>query len=312
MLKTRSLATLLLCGLLTACAGAAGGLGSSVDVDRAISASEEGDFEALLAEAEAHWAERSDRESTEAAIAAWEQATRVNTPPGMDRRQTLAGLHAKLSRACWWVADWHYAEDFSDAADREERQLEWYSRGLEHGQTSLALGNDAWNRAIERGEPIREAAQTLRASDVEAAYWFAVNISRWALATDVAAVLRYNLDIFGLMSKIRELNADFFNGAPYRYFGAYYTRLPFGSPNLDEARSSFETAIERFPDYLDTRFLFAADWARTTNDRAVAEEQMRAILDYDIESSPAEIRPENEATQQKAQRFFEEIDRYFR
>lgn len=311
MTPIRIASLLLLSGLLTAC-GAAGGIGSAVDVDRAISATEQGDFAALLEEAEGHWAQRSDKAATEAAIDAWERATRVPTPSGVDRREALAQVYARLSRACWWLGDWHYSEDFNDSPDRAERQLHWYSRGLEHAQTSLALGNDAWNRAIEREDPIREAVVHLRQSDVEAAYWFAVNISRWALATDVAAVLRYNLDIFALMSRIRDLDSSFFHGAPYRYFGAYYTRLPFGSPNLDGARESFEQAIERYPEYLDARYLFVADWARTTNNREIAEEHLRFIVEFDLDNSPEEIRPENEATQRKAQRMLEEIDRYFR
>ena len=304
--------TLALVGVLLGVAGACGGAGAGgaiADVERQTRATEEGDFTSLVAEAEAHWERRASMEDTQRAIALWEQATRVPEPAGMTRRQALYPVLAKLSRAYYWLADYHYR--FYEGADREETQKRLYERGSDYGRTALALNNDAWTNALLMDQSVADAAALLRAEDMDAAYWHAVNISRWGLADGIATVLRLNPDVFALMSRVRDLDANFFYGAPYRYFGAYYTRLPFGAPNLNGARENFERAIAAHPSYLDNRFLFASDWAVTTNSRDVAEEQLRAILAFDLDTAP-EIRPENEGAQRKARQMLEELDRFFR
>lgn len=298
-----------------------GGCGASTsplvqNVDRLIQPTEEGDFAALMAEAEEHWAQRDDKAHVERAIEAMERAVRVPTPAGQDRRVLLLPVYTQLSHAYYWLADFHLggftvALDASDGPEHEARLQAAHARGMEHGQTALALANDDWTRALQADRSIAEASSLLREQDMLAAYWYAVNASRWALLEGLPEILRRSDDIRALMQRMKQITPNLYYGAPQRYFGAYYTRLPFGSPDLARSERNFRSAIGAHPDYLDTRYLFAADWARATNSREVAEEQLQAILDFDLDSAP-HLRAENEASREKARQMMESLDRWFR
>lgn len=293
--------------LATACGTRTSALVS--DVDDRVRATAEGDFEALVAQGWEAWEERSSIESTRAAIEAWEQATRVETPEGVSRREALYPVLSMLSRAYYWYGDFHL--QFTDGVEnRNDRRHAAYTRGMEVGRTALALNNDVWTEALQGGERIRDAAALLRIEDIDAAYWYAVNISRWALMEGTPTILRNTPDIRAVMERVRELDGDYFYGAANRYFGVFHTRLPLGNPDRDLSRTNFEEAIERFPQYLDNRYLFVVDWAAPRN-RELAEEHLEAIMAFDLDSAP-EIRAENEASQLKARRIIEDMDRYFR
>lgn len=303
----RLLSVLFVAGLVSACGARTTALVS--DVDAATAATAEGDFEALVQAGWDAWAERSSIESTRAAIAAWEEASTVETPEGVSRREALFPVLHMLSRAYYWYGDFHL--QYADAVEnRNDQRHAAYTRGMEVGRTAIALNNTAWTETLQAGERIRDAAAHLMMDDIDAAYWYAVNISRWALMEGTPTILRNTPDIRAVMERVRELDEDYFYGAANRYFGVFHTRLPLGNPDRDLARENFEQAIERFPQYLDNRYLFVMDWAAPRN-REIAEEQLQAIMDFDLDSAP-EIRPENEASQHKARLVLEDLDRYFR
>jgi len=293
-------------GVLVGCGGA-GTTPLVENVARVTAATEEGDFAALVAEAEAAWTQRGERAQVEAAIAAWELAVRVPTPSGVDRNAALYPLYVDLSKAYYWLAHGHLRwEDNSEAI-----MLETYQIGMERAQTALALNNDQWTNALRYETPIPEAVSVLGPSDVPAMYWYATNLGRWGLLRGIATVLANVPDIKAMMDRVEALDATFFFGAPDRYFGVYYTKLPFGNPDLDQSRMRLERAIERYPGYLETRVLLAEEWARVTQNREIFETQLQAVIDADLDAYP-ELRPENENALRRAQYLVERIDEYFR
>lgn len=293
--------------LATACGGTSRSASPLVEnIDEITRATGEGDFQALVDEGNAQWENRLELEALQAAIAAWEQAITVETPADVDRNEALFPVYVSLSRANYFLADAHVR--WSSGSDAE--MAESYAVGMEYGAQAIALGNEEWTRALVYETPVPEAVSTLTRDDMPAVYWYATNAGRWALATSIAEVLARKDDIAAMMGRLLELWPEFFYGAPNRYFGVYYTKIPFGDPALDMSLTNFEAAMAAFPQYLDNFFLFAADYCRVTNNRERAIEALETVLAFDVSAVP-EVIPENTNAQRKAQDMLDNIDEYF-
>ncbi len=300
-------AALVACTPLVACSGANSTTPLVENVDRVTAATEEGDFAALVANADAAWERRSEREAVQEAIDSWEQATRVPTPEGVDRNEALYPVYVNLSLAYYWMGHAHVRFDPSP----DEALIALYQQGMEYGQTAIALNNEQWTRALLYETPIPEAVSTLTVDDVPAVYWYASNLGRWGIMRGIATVLANVDDLKAMMMRIEELDPTFFYDGPDRYFGVYYTKLPFGNPDLEQSRQRFERAIEMFPEYLESRVLFAEEYGVITQNRELTEEHLRTVVETDISQWP-ELLPENANAQRRAQLMLDEIDEYFR
>lgn len=307
--KIRTLILALSAVLAAACGGASSGSPVVEDVDRLIAVTAEGDFEALVAEGDRQWENRSDRAAVEAAIAAWEAAVHVPTPPNVDRRAAMVPVFVKLSAAWYWLA---HAHERYEPTSTSESMMALYERGMDYGAQAIALGNDAWRVALLYETPISEAVVHLTPADVPAVYWHATNLGRWGLERGIATVLSRVNDIKAMMDRVEQMDPEFFYGATNRYFGVYYTKLPFGNPDVAQAQRRFEECIARYPEYLETRVLYGYDYVIVTQEREVAVEQLQAVLDADLDALPAELYPENLNAQRRARQLLDEIDEWVR
>ena len=303
---------LMLAGLViggtTACSK--GSLDAGVaDLEARIAASAEGDFDATIAEAEAHWEQRHEEEHVREAIAAWERAITYDTGD-RDRRETLAPVYAQLARGWYWLAHGHL-HFMRDRRAREAAQQDAYQRGMEYGRTSLALSNPAWNEALTGGARIEDSVNLLNENDVEAAYWYATCAGRWATIEGLAALLGFKDQIFAILTRAYELDQTFFYRASDRYFGVYYTKVPFMNPDVNRSRDHFMAAINEFPQYLETRVLLAEELYTKTREREAAVQQLQTVLAYDLDGAP-EIRAENIRAQARAQQILDSLDEFFR
>ncbi len=291
----------------TVCVNGPNGLPLVENTRRLTEVRSDGDFDALVAAAEDHWAQRHEREHAEAAIDTWEQAVLAATPADVNRDEALAGIFVELAKAYYWLAHGHVRYD----ADNEDTMMRLYETGMACGGNALALGNPEWNRAMLYETPIGDAAGMLTPDDSPAVYWYATNLGRWGLIRGIATMLSRVPDIFAMMSNVEANSPDYFYGATNRYFGVYYTKLPFGNPDVEQAERRLQACIAAYPEYLETRVLYAHDWAIVTQDRAVAEEQLEIVLSAELdESSP--IYAENLNAQRRAAEIQAELDELFR
>lgn len=280
------------------------------DIDSRTAASAEGDFAAKVAEGDGHWENRETEEGTRAAIAAWEEAITYDTGD-LDRREALYPVYTKLAQAYYWLGHGHLFF-VSNRSQREAQQQEAYETCMEFGRTSMALRNTEWNAALNEGDAIEDSVDLLEVEDTSAAYWYATCAGKWATIEGIAALLGYKDQIFALISRVAEVNGEYFYNGPDRYFGVYYTKVPFMNPDLDRSRDHFLTAIEAHPGYLETRVLFVEEYTTKTNERQVAEEQLEYVINVDIDTLPQEIRAENLRAQRHARNLLAELDEYFR
>lgn len=270
-------------------------------------ASEDGDFAATCAQADEAWAQRGDKSQVETAIALWELATRLPTPDGTDRNAALVDVYTNLAKAYYWLSHGHLRWE-NGATDA---MLASYENGFARAQVAMALRNANWTRALERGENVPAAAAQLEEADVPAMYWYATNLGRWGLLRGITTVLANVPDIKAIMDRVEELDPTYFYGAPDRYFGVYYTKLPFGNPDLAQARARLERNIEEYPTYLESRVLLAEDYGFRTQEREVSEPHLRFVAEADISQWP-ELLPENTNAQRRARLLLQSLEEYFR
>ncbi len=284
--------------------------GSAVveNVDRLIEVTNEVNFQVAVSEGDAQWENRHERAATEAAIAAWELAIHAETP-GQDRRAVMQPIFVKLSQAYYWMA--HAHERYEPGSSPETMQA-FYATGMEYGAQAIAMNNDEWRRALLYETPVSEAVVHLTPADVPAVYWHATNLGRWGLERGIATVLSRVNDIKSMMDRVEAMNPDYYYNAVNRYLGVYYTKLPFGNPDVQQAQRRFQEAIEAFPGYLETRVLYGYDYVVVTQERDVAVEQLEAVLAADIDALPQEIRAENINAQRRAQELLDDIDEWVR
>lgn len=282
---------------------------SVTDIENRIAATAEGDFNAAVAEGDAHWQNRESESETEAAIAAWERAVTYATDGG-DRRAALAPVYTKITAGYYWLSHGHRFFIGSRKA-RETAQQAAYQQCMETGRTALALRNSAWAEAMENGVAITEAVKTLETADVPAAYWYATCAGKWATIEGIAALLGYKDQIFAMITRVAELDEGFYYRASDRYFGVVYTKLPFMNPDLARSRAHFDAAIVAHPGYLETRVLFVEEHLTKTAESRLAREQLEYVIAADANQIPA-IRAENLRAQRRAQQLLDKFDEFFR
>ena len=141
-------------------------------------------------------------------------------------------------------------------------------------------------------------------------YWYATNLGKYALATSIVEVLNQKDRIVAMMELLKSLDKGFFHHAADRYFGAFYTKIPFPSGDLPKSQSHFMASAEGAPYYLATKVLLASMNAAKAGNRALFKQMLDEVVAFDLDSRP-DLKPENAAEQRKAKDLLDEIDIYF-
>lgn len=276
-----------------------------------LTGTQQGDFQKAVEEGDAAWAERLDRARLNAAISAWERAAAIETPnlSEDERRRALYDLHIKLARAHYLLADGHIRTS-AEPGTQDELLMETYNRGVTAAEKALAIYSPEFAKAIQLEKPMPEAIQLVDKGGVGAMYWYATNVGKWALLVGFAEILSRKDNIKAIMDRVEELDPLYFHGAPYRYFGAYYTKLPFPGGDLDKSRQYFDKSITASPDYLATRVLMAELLATKAEDKDLYRKQLELVLAFDLTQNP-DLLPENTFEQKKAKQLLDAIDDNF-
>lgn len=292
----------------TACSKPSIGV-SSDDLASRTEVSGEGDFEEALQEADAHWQKRESRDETLLAIEALERAVTYDTGE-RDRTEALFEANTQLAAAYYWLGHGH--ESFIESRrERKKAQQDAYQKCMDAGSLALAMRNDAWNTALENKKvDMKEAAQHLEEIDVPAAYWYSTCAGKWATLEGIAALLAYKDKIFEIITRISELDKEFYYRATDRYFGVVYTKLPFMNPDLDRSEKHFRTVIEAYPNYLESRVLYTEETLTKTGDTKEARKQLEYVVNADPSAEP-QVYAENLAAQKHAQDMLDNFDEYF-
>lgn len=273
----------------------------------------QGDFARVVGEGDALWGKRMDRASLEQALARWEEATTIATPEMDDaaRRAALGELYTKLTHGYYFLADAHIR--FSGVEDEEALEDEMksvFNKGVTAAEKGLAISSKDFAQKVRYETPFAEAIKVLGAGEMPLLYWYSANLGKWALLEGFTEILSRKDDIKVAMDMIEAQNPDYFHGAPLRYFGVYYTKLPFPGGDPPTSKKYFDRALASGPDYLATRVLMAENYATKVGDKTLYKEQLDAVVGYDLSKVP-DLQPENHFEQLKARLLLEQIDDNF-
>jgi hypothetical protein len=257
-----------------------------------------GDAKALEAEGDAAWAQRGDEAQLRAAIGAWQRSLALD--PGNST------LRVRLAQAHYFLADGHLR--FDDA--KQDEMLQSFRDGTNAAEVALGQQYPKFKAKFCSRQPFESALQQLDKGAIPAMYWYATNLGKYALATSIVEVLNQKDRIKALMDLVKELDPSFSYWAADRYFGAFFTKIPFPNGDLPLSAKHFQTSIEHAPEYLATKVLYAELNALKAGDRATFERLLKEVVEADPTATPA-LEPENRVEQRKAKLLLDEVDVYF-
>ena len=286
---------LLICislGLLAAGCGPA-----AVDFDTSARA-KKGDASAKFDEGVKAWENREDRAAVDAAIAAWVAAAEIDP--------TRADIQLELAYAYYFLANAHlqWEEDNDDAMTAA------YEKGYIAGKHAIELTSPEFAAKIRNGESWEAAIPSIGKEGVPALYWFATNRGKWALQDGFTTILSEKDRIAAIMEHCKKLDETFWYGAPHRYFGVYRTKIPFPGGDLPVSKQHFDRAVEINANYLDTKVLFAKEYAVKEQDEELFKKLLNEVIATPDDVVP-ELVPENRNSKRMAKKLLDDIEDYF-
>jgi hypothetical protein len=274
-----------------------------------------GDFEKTVAEADALWADRMDQSNVEAALVKWEEAAGIATQnlSEDERRDALFNIHVSLTRGYYFLADTHLrlSGDVEEDDALKEKMKNTFNKGVTASEKAVAIYSPEFSKAIRNDTAFPEAIKLLDKGAIPALYWYSTNLGKWALIEGLATILSHKDNIKAIMDKIESENPEFYHGGAFRYFGAYWSKLPsFAGRDMDKSKAYFQKSIERAPNYLATYVLYAELYATGVEDKDDFQKKIDFVLKFNLDSAP-DVRAENEFEQRKARVLLGKMDDLF-
>lgn len=232
----------------------------------------------LLAQADALWEQRADEAKLQEALAHYDQALAADPR----NRHALEQL----------TRGWYFWGD-AFTSDKDIKVERW-GKSIEYGNRCLALNEDI-AKQLAQGAKEKDAIAAATKDDVACVYWTATALGKWGKIQSLSKTLKHLPTVKAYVTKVEELEPSFFHYAPARYWAAYYAALPsFAGQDLKKSAEYFDAAIKAAPYYLPTRVLRAEFLAVATQDVAMFDADLAAVLASDANAKPdAGITPEN-------------------
>lgn len=252
--------------------------------------------DANMAEAETHWAKRTDPNEIRLAITSWEKAVEAN-PKNVDALSMLV-------RANYFLADGYLRGD-------EKAYLEHMDKAVGWGEKALIAVSPEFEEKMRNKAKFYEAVTVVPKEGVPAMYWYASALGKWARAKSFAVLVGQKDNVKATMDRVMELDPMYFYAGPNRYFGAFYSIAPaFAGGDLDKSKEHFEKSLSIAPNYLGTKVLMAENLAVKNDDEDSYKKWLEEVIAADPKGIP-ELEPEALVEQQKAKELLENIDEYF-
>jgi hypothetical protein len=233
----------------------------------------------LIADGDAAFAQRADRAQLEASIQKFSEAIKLKD----DDWQT----YEKLSRATYLLADgWLFFEK-DDSDEKMAEFLKVHEQGYTAAERGLAALYPDVEKKLSAGVDLKDASALVDRQGVGLLYWYATNLGKWGKAQDITVAIRYKDRIISVMSKVIDLDREYFHGAPDRYFGTFYSFTPpsFGG-DLDKSWDHFQSSLKVAPGYLATYNLIAENYAPKRKDAALFDRMIEAVRSAPLDGIP--------------------------
>lgn len=251
-----------------------------------------------VAEGEAAFLKRVDRAELEKAISHWEQHLAAKADDGV--------AMAKLARAHYLLGD-----GYMRLAGEDERMLTTLEKGVEYGERAMMAISPKFAERVKAGEKVEAAIESLGVEGIDAVYWYAACLGKFAEKKGFTTVLFYKDRIYAVMQRVLQLNPDYFFAAPHRYFGAFYAKAPsFAGGDMAKSKEHFDKAISMQPAYFGTKVLYAEFYGIKQDDKELFTKLLTEVKEADPAAVP-EIEAENRIEQAKAVKLLANTNEYF-
>lgn len=203
-------------------------------------------------------------------------------------------LTALFSRACYFNAA-------NVEQDRELRDRE-YSKGFSNAWQMISKmpAFQVVFDSTEGDSAIKNLAAiaALPEDTTPLLYWYCANLGRYLASRPVIERLGHREILEAAMHRVLAVDPDYFFNGPFRFFGAFYARLPGVELSLSE--EYFEKAIQASPEYLDTYVLRARYLYTKTGELQKFVQDLNTVINADPAVLP-EVMPENLLAQERAE-----------
>jgi tetratricopeptide (TPR) repeat protein len=245
--------------------------------------------------AESLWSERGDKAKLQASLDRYAQVLTTDA----SNRDAL--YH--LTRGWYFLGDGHETE--------KDAKLAVWATALSYGDKCLAMNTEYAGLLAKGDEDPASASRAFTKDDVPCIYWYASALGKWAKMSGLTVTLKHLPTVKAFMTKLGELDPDYYYSGHDRYWGAYYAAIPsFAGQDLNKSKEYFDKALAAYPNFLGTHVLLAEQWAVKTQNKQVFLDELNWVLAQDPNGIP-EVRPEAEAEQRKAKALLAEIDSFF-
>jgi hypothetical protein len=199
---------------------------------------------------------------------------------------------AKLTRGWYFLGDAHETD--------KDTKLAYWEKSIAAGKGCLALNTEFTALLAKGDEDETTAARAFTKDDVPCLYWTSSALGKWAKLSGLGPTLKNLPVVKAYMTRVTELDPSYFHAGSDRYWGAYYAAIPsFAGQDLDKAKVHLDKSIAAAPSYLGTQVLLAEYWAVKTQNKAVFEQTLNAVVAADANAAP-DVVAENLAEQAKA------------
>ncbi len=214
---------------------------------------------------------------------------------GIVAKEKDYGIMVLLSRAYYFQAEFE---------DDKEKKLAIYDKGTKAGENVLNTVEN-FAKAKKKKKEEAEAVKTIGRENLDALYWTAANLAKWAKFASFTQKLSVKARIRYLWDRVMELDPNYFFGGVYRFFGGYYALVPTITGENDPVKSKemFDKGIAAAPDYYESKVLFAEAYCThpKVKDKALFEKILNEVINSDVNVNK-ELVPENKMAVEKAKK----------
>jgi len=241
-----------------------------------------GSYEDLVSQADSLWKERGDLNKINQSIELYRKAYNMN--PAQSYYPAW-----RISRGYYFIAEGFFRNN-------KEKMLENYEHGYKWGIKALKTSSIIKNSGKEWHKNLDQLGQDY----IDGLYWTAVNLGKWSKLYGLTKSL-FNLPkVKGLIKRVEALDNKYFYGAVDRYWGVYYAAIPgFIGGSTKKAENHFKSSLKIAPLYLETKVLYAENFAVKTGDKKLFKKLLKEVIEGDP-TTYSDIIPEQKISIQKA------------
>lgn len=192
----------------------------------------------------------------------------------------------------------------------EDKKLSWYQKGFDAAQKALKLSFPQWSQEKEE-----QLLTQLGRAELPGLYWSAANLARWLRHASLTQRIRNRKRVLAYWNAVGRIQADYFHGGYYRFYGGYRAMVPSftGDRDLKKSKENFEKAIAVSSRYLETKVLYAELYAAhpDVKDKELFQELLNEVLKAPV-GDDMDIAAENRLAQLKARSLLQKTAQIFK